>query len=126
MKNDHEGVIVAIPAQIWRDFKRVSKENDEILTRQAAAILMVGALAEFIERQEDHHPYRVLPVEGGWNVFYCEEDKEPRLADSCLTPYPPDRKPNADRKRKTMNRKWWKAMKETEENMRQNGGAIIV
>lgn len=127
---ERETLIVGVSAQVWKDFKRAilhaHPEYSEDDLRQAAAFTMTGALAESAQRIEDAWPYETRPVDGGWNVFYCEDGKAPRLADGHPEPFPPDQKANADRKRKALNRKWHKADKETEEHMARNGGALIV
>jgi hypothetical protein len=117
-------MLISIPDQVWHDFQRAAQHCNVEDIEKLAAFSMVYGLSEYSQSWESSHPYQTLMVEGGWNIFYIEEGKLPRLSDGHPEPF--TEKPNADRKRKTMNKKWWKAMKETEANMKANGGAIIV
>jgi hypothetical protein len=123
----YEAMTVAIPIQIWKDLERIFAHRQESENlRNGVALIMINGLADFIERSEMQWPYQTLHLQGGgWNIFFCEEDKEPRLSDVHPEPFDEDRKHNADRLRKAMNRKWHKAAKETEA-MIEKDGAIIV
>lgn len=132
MTEKHEATEMAafVPETIWKDFKRVMlhlhpeySDND---IRQSAAFAMVGALTDFTLRIERSWPYQTLPARGGgWLVCYCEEDKEPRVTDSHPEPFPEKQKSNADRLRKSLNRKWHKADKDTEAIIAEKGGLVL-
>ena len=117
--------LVIVPDALWQNFKRVSGEVDEDELAQQLALVMLTSAAEYVVKWEESHPYQTLPVPGGWNIFFCQEGKEPRLSDVHPEPFPPDRKANADRLRKSKNRKWWKALRETEEKIKQEGALIF-
>jgi hypothetical protein len=123
-----ESMIILIPPEIWQDFKYVAPvDEDEEVTRQRAAFIMVGALSEYVERRKNAYPYQTLHLQGGgWNVFFVEDDKEPRLNDTHPEAFPEKQKHNADRLRKSLNQKWHRAMRDSEDIMKANNGALIV
>ncbi len=63
--------------------------------------------------------YKPLPVEGGWLVFYIEEDKPPRPADGRTKPYP--HKTHAYRRARKLN----KALEEVEQMIKRDGAIIL-
>ncbi len=76
--------------------------------------------------------YKPLPVEGGWLVFYIEEDKPPRPADGRTKPYPHKRpadgrtkpyphKTHAYRRARKLN----KALEEVEQMIKRDGAIIL-
>lgn len=63
--------------------------------------------------------YKVLPVEGGWLVFYVEDNKPPRPADGRSKPY--TQKTHAYRRARKLN----KNLEIVEQMIKQDGAIIL-
>lgn len=119
-------VTVNISNEHYEHFKLIdTSEDHEERLPELLSILFMKDLGE----KEKTFPYRVIPVPGTdqklWNIYYVAHG-EFRPADGCTKPFAKDRVQNAERKARTMNKKWWQALRETEANMAKHGGAIIV
>ena len=117
-------ITVNISDQTYEHFKLIHEAEDY---EERLAELLSILLIKDLDEKKKTFPYRVLPVPGTnseWNIYYIAGSQ--RQADGCTKPFAKDRVQNAERKAKEMNRKWWLALRETEENMQHHGGAIIV
>jgi len=127
---EHKMLIAHIPLKVWDAYERALlyayPDYSAEERMQYTAFALANTLADFTRRIEESSPYQTLPVEGGWNVFFIEDGKEPRLNDTHPEPFSKKQKSNADRLRKSLNRKWHKADRDIEAIMDANNGALVI
>lgn len=107
-------ITLRIPDDLWEDFQRLCPHDTDEQHEDRGRMVLTALLADYMGKQEEQFPYDTKrPFEGGntWNIYYAVPGEQTRLADGCLTPYSDNRKQNADRKRRAMNREWWQAQR---------------